>query len=446
MQKMRILLVSAAALPVWKCGVSTVIDDILSMLHDHTTAVFALDIFGGHDRIEKHSNVQYWFTKTVVSPKCAYISDSCPETIHINERFKKCLKTFRPDIVHFHTPQYFSLSLIKMAKEAGAHTIVTLHDWWWICPSQFFTPQKGVRCENISRESCLRCMKITEADYDNRMKALKNIEVYVDQFTCVSSILYSDIVSKLPHLRHRLSIVTNAVSERAEVFVEMKKPIRFVFLGGRSEIKGYSEVLNAFEGIQNTDDWKLEIYGCKESIDIFKMIKNYISHPILFVRKVKQIIQPRRKLRYLRDKILRRTDGEVSYRVSKENAQRIFYYPTIGKQERDQILRASHVVLMCSQVQESFSLVTYEAMANGCCVVSTPCSGPIAIVKDRENGILLKDSKAESLASAITYVLEHPDEMERFRRNAYKESKHFPTKEQVVNKYIELYNKGISVE
>lgn len=445
---MRILMVSAAVLPVWKCGVATVVDDIRSMLEKkgHTVALFALDIFGGNDRIDNQDNTQCWFTKTIVSEKCAYISDSMSEIAHVNERFKECIETFQPDVVHFHTPQYFSLSLIKMAKEIGARTIVTLHDWWWICPAQFFTPEKGCRCEKVSRETCLECMKKTgetETDYDKRIAAMKSIEAFVDCFSCVSSVLYNDIIREKPYLRQKLFIIPNAVLERAQSFLEMKSPLTFVFLGGRSDIKGYNEVMDAFARIPGADNWRLEIYGCNmisqsSGANWKQYVKRYIFHPIQLVRKLRVIIQPRRRLRSIRDKLLGR---KSSYANENESVctPKIFHYPSVDSKKRDEILRRSHVVLMCSQVQESFSLVTYEAMANGCCVISTPCSGPMAIVKDHVNGILLSNSKAETLQEAVQYMLDNPDQVERFRQNAYEEAKNFMGIEMITDQYIRLY-------
>lgn len=445
---MRVLMVSAAVLPVWKCGVATVVEDIRSMLkkNGHEVALFALDLFGGNDRVEYHENTQCWFTKTNVSQKCAYISDSLPTVAHVNERFKACLELFQPDAVHFHTPQYFSLSLIRMAKEIGARTVVTLHDWWWVCPTQFFTPEKGCRCESVSRDNCLKCMKNTgetEDDYEKRISALKDVEALVDCFTCVSPVLYNDIINAKPDLRPKICIIPNAVPKSAESFVEMEGPLVFVFLGGRAEIKGYYEVMDAFGKIPNTEEWRLEIYGCSVpfQIGIIKWMQyvRYIFHPVLLFRKIKYIVQPRRRLRAFRDRLFGRK-GSKRDNKELENVQRIFHYPSITSQERDEILRRSHVVLMCSQVQESFSLVTYEAMANGCCVISTPCSGPMSIIKDQINGIILSDSKPETLTNAVLYMLMNRNKVEYFRHNAYEESKSFLGKEQIANLYSELYS------
>ena len=79
---MRILMVSAAILPFWKCGVATVVDDIATQLQiqGHTVGMFAYDIQSLGDCEVDLEGKQCWLTSIVLTDKSAYLS-----LIHISE-------------------------------------------------------------------------------------------------------------------------------------------------------------------------------------------------------------------------------------------------------------------------------------------------------------------------------------------------------------------------
>lgn len=431
---MKILMVSAAILPFWKCGVATVVDDIKGVLQEqgHTVGMFALDINGYKDSQTQVNGTQCWLTATSVSDKCTYVSDSERSIKHVCDRFDECIAEFHPDVVHFHTPQYFCLSLIEKAKKAGARTIVTLHDWWWVCPAQFFSTDLGQKCKQVTRENCLKCMqksKEGEKEYILRERALNAIEEFVDAFTCVSPMVCKDLLRIRPWLKNKVYIISNPVPDVADNVHQIEGPLTFAFLGGMHEIKGYFQIMEAFSGIEATGTWKLNIYGGvvqnltknkKNIIDYLIKGSKYLVRPIQFVKKIKNII--------------------YGIRIEHKNHSAINHLPAFDKEEIRNVLRNTHVVIVCSQVQESFSLVAYEAMANGCCVVTTPCGGPEAIVRSGENGILLDAFDGKALERAVRYLIDNRNIVESYRKNAHKLAENFKGKTEIGREYFEIYS------
>lgn len=53
----------------------------------------------------------------------------------VEQRFREVLETTRPGLVHFHHLQHLSLSLPALARAQGCATVMTLHDYWLLCPS-----------------------------------------------------------------------------------------------------------------------------------------------------------------------------------------------------------------------------------------------------------------------------------------------------------------------
>jgi len=68
---------------------------------------------------------------------------------------------------------------------------------------------------------------------------------------------------------------------------------------------------------------------------------------------------------------------------------------------------------------EPFGIVLLEAMLYGCPIVATNCEGPLDIIKDGYNGILIERSNPESLASGIRKMLSDASLRVKITENAY---------------------------
>lgn len=96
-------------------------------------------------------------------------------------------------------------------------------------------------------------------------------------------------------------------------------------------------------------------------------------------------------------------------------------------------------VFVLSSLVEGFPLVTLEAMSYGMPIVTTKCGGAIEQIINNYNGLLI-DASMQSLAQAITFFINHPQEIEKMGKNAYQHmQKHF-----AFDKMIEKYGRLLS--
>lgn len=107
-----------------------------------------------------------------------------------------------------------------------------------------------------------------------------------------------------------------------------------------------------------------------------------------------------------------------SYISEKQLADFVTFY---GKVPQDVLIAhydRSDIMLIPSLWKEPFGLVVAEAMARGLPIITSNIGGPAEIITHEYDGLLLEPGDERLLAAAITRLLEHPDECQRFSQAA----------------------------
>lgn len=97
-------------------------------------------------------------------------------------------------------------------------------------------------------------------------------------------------------------------------------------------------------------------------------------------------------------------------------------------------------ILALSSNYEGFGLVLIEAMGCGLPCVSFDCpQGPSEIIKDKEDGFLIKSGDIEGFAKAICYLIENEEERKLFGSRARKNVKRY-SPEMIMPQWEQLFN------
>lgn len=197
--------------------------------------------------------------------------------------------------------------------------------------------------------------------------------------------------------RLNMEVIPNSISNIPfEVSsCENKKIISVGRLDGQ---KGYDRLVEVWKIIKTKDianEWILEIYG--EGIDkniIEKKIKNYNLQNSLFLKGTTNKIEEK--------------------------------------------YQESSIYVMTSRY-EGFGMVLIEAMAYGLPVVSFDClSGPRDIIKNNEDGYLVKNGDIEDLAKKILYLMKDREKRKEFGRKAKQNVTRF-LEERIMEEWKELF-------
>jgi len=109
--------------------------------------------------------------------------------------------------------------------------------------------------------------------------------------------------------------------------------------------------------------------------------------------------------------------------------------------EIDKILSFSDLFLLPS-VTESFGLAALEAMASGVPVISSNTGGIPEVNVQGISGFLSNVNDVEEMSKNAIFILEDPERLIQFKRNAKKEAKKFDI-HQVVPQYESIYQRTI---
>lgn len=189
---------------------------------------------------------------------------------NITNSFKKILTDFKPDIVHFQNiHSYLSPVVVKLAKEFGAKTIWTMHDYKLLCPSYSCRRPGNNSCtlcfSNKSNVTKFRCMKGSlaasilaqfEALYWNKEK----LQHYTDVFICPSLFMKQKMQEggfnekKLFHLCNFIDPIKYDLMKKSHL---TDREAYYCYVGRLSEEKGIETLLE----VARTLPYTLKIAG-----------------------------------------------------------------------------------------------------------------------------------------------------------------------------------------
>lgn len=348
--------------------------------------------------------------------------------------FRQALHNFQPQIVHFHEFVRTPASCIMMAKEFGAKVVVTLHDYWLLCPRLLlFTPDEQV-CEGPrGGVNCVvNCLggslpsRIYRALLARDWPFLGPVRRFRDLWKQFKheplgqrpgkavlkhdhNLKHTDLIEKLG-IRERFMVkALNAadlilpVSRRVgEIFVrhgvkgerirplnlgfpsstalafrvrEPRKPVRFGFLGHLGPAKGSHLIVEAARAI-DPGQARFLFYGGGDGYA---------------------------------DRELSQLSGTLPH---------IRYHGPYRRHELPSILGDFDVLVVPSLCEETLGLVALEGLAAGVPVLAARTGGIPDIVHDGINGLLFRPGDVAALGEKIRFLLEEPGRIVNLSRGA----------------------------
>jgi glycosyltransferase involved in cell wall biosynthesis len=292
----------------------------------------------------------------------------------VGEAFGDVLDAVQPDVVHLHSVQWLSASLAAACRARGVRYVITLHDAWWVCARQFMVRQDGTYCHQtkIDLRVCQDCVPgarhlqqrqvLLRAALDGAALLISPSEAH--QALYVANGIPAD----------RIAVLPNGVRLPKQHVQRRPGPrLRFAYVGGNVEVKGFSIVRRAFEALDR-GDWDLIL------------VDNTLNLGFSSV-------------------------DAAGWQVRGH----IRTVPAYTQDNIDAFFAEVDVLLFPSQWKESFGLTVREALARDVWVIATAGGGPGEAIVEGVNGNLIAlDGRAAPLTQAVAALLDQPERLRGF--------------------------------
>ena len=326
------------------------------------------------------------------------------------------LEEIQPDIVHITSCETLSASVLRVVKDTGLPLVLSLTDFWFLCPRINLMHSDGSNCDgNTTAWECLRCNMAGSKAYrwparllpektvasllttisrypfltrrrglrgfagdmadrkDFLMQALTWPDYLMTASPFVRDIFISNGVNapiKVHPYGHDLSWLKKYIGKTAS------KKIRIGYIGQIARFKGVHLLLQAATHLQ-------EYYSDQFSISIYGNMKHDPEY------------------------------GEQLYQLA-ENLPNVRFCGIYPHEESAAIF-ANLDVLVVPSLWYDFPLIIYEAFATRTPVIATNLGGMAEAIIDEVNGLLFERNNLTELTDKLNRVIVEKDLLNRLR-------------------------------
>ncbi len=311
----------------------------------------------------------------------------------IDAAFVAILEEFAPDLVHVHHLTCLSTGILDAVKDRGYPLVMTLHDFWMVCPRGQRIDPNLTLCETIDRVTCASCLRSLWPHFDeltppgpgvvpqalvdwdaSTMRRLKRCDLLLtpSEFhreRMLEFPLPGDRMEALPHgLRHDLLAASKPTG------VPVKK---IGFVGTVIPTKGVHTLVEAFEALKG-DHLELHVHGNAPSFHGDE------SYPATLARCA---------------------DGDA----------RVKFHGAYDSTELPMILKDLDVLVVPSLWWESFCLTIREGLLAGCIVVASDLGAMREALAEAGDGLLFPPGDVRALADVLQRLVDDVEFADRYR-------------------------------
>lgn len=332
---------------------------------------------------------------------------------NIYEIVFKFLKENKYDVIHFHGLGQISLAPVFAAKNLNIPTIMTFHDYWFLCDRWHMIRKNQNICNGPeSIKKCGNCY-LQDNHLESNLTNISNVIKYKKYRKEMMFKAFNFIDKKISPSKYLANVfekwgfpeinVEPLGFEYKEILDKnndhkISKKIIFGFSGQMIIRKGINFLIEAFKSISN-ENIELHIWG-KINLD-----NNFVKYLL--------------------------KEADLDKRIIIKGA----YIP----EELSDIYKTFDIAVIPS-LMENYPLVVQEAFIYKTPVIATNVGGIPEVVINNSNGLLIEAGSSESIKNAMEKIIANPNLITKFTKNI-KPVKKLSEDAEIYSKYYEALNK-----
>jgi glycogen synthase len=343
----------------------------------------------------------------------------------IERMFRRVLSELRPDVVHFHELAGLPSSLLEVAREAGATTVMTLQDYFPLCSTFKLFDAGGNVC--LRRHVGEDCAATVAADprepwllFD---ATLRHQLARTPLMRRLEPLRGDSRLGRLARLASRVATRRPAMSPPASF--QRRREVNVERLGGVDRLVAMSSrVAEIYEqlGVDPSRMITIEL-----TLDHFEGIRGRradVAKPITFATlggmastakggrlliDAMRVLQEPAASRELR--LLAFGDDDPDLAREARQLHGIELRGPYGQHQLDDLLNEVDVGIMPSVWEEAYGYAGIEFLAKGIPVISNAIGGMVEYTVEGETGWLNRSCSPEELSRIMLDVARHPKQM-----------------------------------
>jgi glycosyltransferase involved in cell wall biosynthesis len=366
-------------------------------------------------------------------PASALLPGAADAGTDVQGFFTDLLQECRPEVVHLQSGYILGTSVLAACQRLDIPVVVTLHDYWFICPRITLLHPAGDRCTGPGMPAkCAWCLETASRRY-------RWIEAVIARDICVGLV---DVAASFPRLvwprwKQR---VDRVMERRRQLLGRIRQAAALVSPSDFLRVEMIKAGVPADRirvirlGIEPTTcGQRRRETGTGSRFGYLGQIERHKGLHVL-VRAMRQIEEPNVSLtvygdptrdpRYFKQ-VLSMAAGDLRIRFSGR------YSPS----ELWSILEDLDAIVVPSVWYENSPLVIHEARRAGLPVVASNLGGMAELVNHEGDGLLADAGDSTSLAQQLRRLVQEPGLLDRLRGNVVPP----PTIDDEVGALVDLY-------
>ncbi|HEX9923981.1 MAG TPA: glycosyltransferase family 4 protein [Anaerolineae bacterium] len=329
--------------------------------------------------------------------------------------FTDFLAQTRPDLVHINSCYLLSINTIMATKQLSLPLIVTLHDFWFVCPRITLLKPTGERChvpDNVAE--CAWCLGTEKRRFRYAETASRGLAGAMAHNLLKSSIgaKVLGIQPNAKEIAYRRDVSLKALKQ-ADIILAPSEFLRSIFL---EQGLDPAKILFSRYGL-DTGHWVSSTESPREASEDLRI--TYIGQ-VARHKGVHLLVEAYTRLDLSKRRARLKIYGDLTvfpdYVQSLQNIASstngrpaVEFAGRFDNRRVAEILRQTDVIVVPSIWYENSPIAIMEALTAGTPVVTANLGGMPEMVHHNQNGLLFAPGDAPDLARQLQRLVDEPD-------------------------------------
>jgi glycosyltransferase involved in cell wall biosynthesis len=340
----------------------------------------------------------------------------------VGEWFAEFLQQARPDVVHINSCYLLSVSTIAATKQQALPLIVTLHDFWFVCPRITLLKPTGALCtvpENVAE--CAWCLATGKRRFRWPEMASRGVAGAVAQRWLVSSPVARllGIQPDASGIADRRELLMNTLRQ-ADIILSPSEFLRDIFIGQGIDP---AKILYSRLGL-DTSHWIMPSGSLQESSEELRI--SYIGQ-LAPHKGVHLLVEAFNRLAFSSRRAQLKIYGDLnvfldyaqSLRKTADGNSAVEFAGRFDNRRVVEVLNQTDVLVAPSIWYENSPIAIMEALTTGTPVVTANLGGMPELVQHNVNGLLFEAGSIDDLARQLQRLLDDSGLVANLASNAH---------------------------